>query len=72
MQILHFAPNAAPVPMTDLPLPVTDGYAWVDLDRDQAQGWVERLQVAVDPQHLSDSLNAVHPSFLTARPTTTC
>ncbi|WP_029889342.1 magnesium transporter CorA family protein [Polycyclovorans algicola] len=68
MQILHFAPNAAPVPMTDLPLPVTDGYAWVDLDRDRAQGWVERLQVAVDPQHLSDSLNAVHPSFFDGTP----
>jgi magnesium transporter len=67
MQILHFAPGAPPQSISELPTTVGDGYVWVDLHRDQAQDWAQQLapwlKVEIDPQHVSDSLNAAHPSF---------
>ncbi|MDD3761717.1 MAG: magnesium transporter CorA family protein [Nevskiales bacterium] len=67
MKLYHFAERQRPVatgPQGPLP---EDGFLWLDLERDDAAGWPERVSAIVsapiDPQHLEDSLNPAHPSF---------
>jgi magnesium transporter len=72
MQIFHFvngSPACALAP--DAPLP-EDGLIWVDFLRSEAEGWAcwaePLIGVAIEPQHVKDSLNPNHPSFFDGTP----
>ena len=67
MQIFHFNNGEPPrVLAPDAPLPET-GLIWADFLRDEAEGWEcwaePVVGVAIEPQHVSDSMNPYHPSF---------
>jgi magnesium transporter len=67
MEILHFVPGEAPRRLDGLTVLPAEGVLWVDFVREEAQGWEcwaePLLGVPIEPQHVSDSLNASHPSF---------
>jgi magnesium transporter len=72
MQIFHFV-NGQPARVLppDAPLPA-DGMIWADFLRSEAADWAcwaePLVNVAIEPQHVSDSLNANHPSFFDGTP----
>lgn len=67
MQILQFTNDQPPVKLDQLPEKLGDKLLWLDWVRNDAQGWedvVEKLcGVKVEQQHITDSHNAMHPSF---------
>lgn len=67
MALYHLLNGQSPRVLDDNdPLP-DDGLIWADFIRDDAQGWEcwaePVLGAPIDPKHVSDSLNAQHPSF---------
>lgn len=72
MKLYHFSNGQPPrvLASTD-PFP-EKGLVWADFVRDEADGWecwAEPLVgAAIDPQHVSDSFNATHPSFFDGTP----
>jgi len=67
MQLFHFLPDTPPRLLpADAPLPDI-GLIWADFPRDEAEGWecwAEPLVgVALEPQHVKDSMSPYHPSF---------
>lgn len=67
MNLYHLENGHAPRRLAaDDPLPET-GYVWADFTHDEAAGWwtwaEPRSGTPIDPQHIDDSLNTLHPSF---------
>ncbi|MCA8959670.1 MAG: magnesium transporter CorA family protein [Planctomycetes bacterium] len=60
--------GSPPVPITDnVERPTEGGYLWLDFVRDEDENWAERVAETVGLQmfeaHVTDSLNADHPSY---------
>lgn len=70
MDILHLNSGQA-VGDAALATPA-DGYLWIDLLRDEAVDWPQRLAgvlpVEIDAKHLADSLNSQHPAYRDGAP----
>lgn len=67
MDILHFCSGEAPHRLQTLSALPDQGYVWIDLVRDEAEGWPALIEplvgASVDVEHVNDSFNAAHPSF---------
>ena len=67
MKIYHFLNGQPPRVLAELQALPAEGLVWVDYVREEAQGWECALEplvgAAIEPQHVSDSLNATHASF---------
>lgn len=72
MKLFHFSNGQPPRTLTPGEALPDDGLIWADFVRDEAQHWecwAEPLVgAAIDPKHVSDSLNAAHPSFFDGTP----
>ncbi len=72
MDLYHFENGHAPRRLkADEPVPAT-GFLWADFVRAEAQDWAcwaePIVRAAIDPQHIDDSRNALHPSFFDGTP----
>lgn len=71
-EILHLMRGNAPRRLESLDRLPDEGFVWLDLVRDAAQGWEEwprrLLGVEIDRRHLADSLEATHKSFFDVTP----
>ncbi len=68
MQIYQFSRQGEiPTRLERLERVPSEGFAWVDFTRDEADGWPQwpqrLLGVCVNEEHVSDSLNVDHPSY---------
>jgi magnesium transporter len=67
MEVYHFVAGKPPARLDALEQMPADGVVWIDLIREEAQNWECTLEpllgVALEPQHVADSMNAAHPSF---------
>jgi len=70
MEILHFKNGEMPTvldPVEGLAGLPAEGFLWVDFHRDESPDWPEQIRrlvgCTVDAEHVSDSLNADHPSY---------
>ncbi len=67
MEICHFVNGQKPRMLDPAAALPEDGLLWIDFVRDQARDWAiwvePRIGVAIEPQHVEDSLNPTHPSF---------
>ena len=72
MEILHFSKGNTPTVLTDTTQIPEDGLVWVDFSRDEAEHWEcwaePLIGVPIEPQHVTDSHNATHPSFFDGTP----
>lgn len=72
MDLYHFVPGKPPRVLGDGEALPAKGLVWADFVREEAQGWecwAEPLVgAAIDPEHVSDSLNPTHPSFFDGTP----
>src|SRR3546814_6977339 len=72
MELYHFEDGKRPHRLaTGDALPAT-GYLWADFTRDEAADWAcwaePVVHSAIDPQHIDDSMNPLHPSFFDGTP----
>ena len=72
MEVFHLIPGQAPIRFNTIDRMPEDGFVWIDITREQAQGWEEwprrLLGVEVDLQHVEDSLSPLHNSFFDGTP----
>ncbi|MCI0749225.1 MAG: magnesium transporter CorA family protein [Nevskiales bacterium] len=72
MDILHFADGRLPRQLDTLTAMPATGLVWLDCVRETAQDWERTVTaltgVALEPDHVLDSLNARHPSFFDNTP----
>jgi magnesium transporter len=71
-EILHLVRGQPPHRLENLERLPDEGFVWLDLVRDGAQGWEEwprrLLGLEVDRRHVADSLEAAHKSFFDVTP----
>lgn len=67
MNIYHITGNRQFRKLDALDAMPDSGLVWIDRVRDEAAGWEAQVEqligVTIEPQHVIDSHNAVHPSF---------
>ena len=67
MEILHFVNGQPPRRLESLQHLPTAGLVWLDWVREESAGWGQEvhrlLSVEVDPEHLCDADNGIHPSY---------
>lgn len=72
MEILHLLNGRPPQRLEALQRLPDAGLVWADFVRSQAQGWEcwaePLIGAAIEPQHVTDSHNADHPSFFDGTP----
>jgi magnesium transporter len=67
VEILHFVNGQPPRRLDSLERLPAQGLIWLDWVREESEGWereVHRLlDVEIDPEHLCDADNGIHPSY---------
>lgn len=72
MELYHFEDGKRPHRLAAGDALPHGGYLWADFVREEAADWAcwaePIVHSAIDPQHIDDSLNALHPSFFDGTP----
>lgn len=67
MDLYHFEDGKPPRQLAGTDALPSTGFLWADFVREEARDWAcwaePKVKVAIDPQHIDDSLNPLHPSF---------